>query len=44
MAAANTFQNPNEVKLSQLPISVAVSGLSVMITKQAVAAIEIDLV
>jgi hypothetical protein len=43
MAAANTFQNPNEVKLSQLPVSVAGSGLSVVIPKQAVAAIEIEL-
>jgi alpha-N-arabinofuranosidase len=43
MAAANTFQNPNEVKLSQLPVSVAGSSLSVVIPKQAVAAIEIEL-
>ena len=44
MAAANTFQNPSEVKLSQLPVSVAGNGLSAVIPKQAVVAIEIDLV
>ena len=43
MAAANTFQNPNEVTLSQLPVSVAGDGFSVVIPKQAVAAIEIEL-
>ena len=43
MAAANTFQNPNEVKLSQLPVSVVANDLSVVIPKQAVAGIEIDL-
>jgi alpha-N-arabinofuranosidase len=43
MAAANVFENPNEVKVSQLPVSVAGNGLSVVIPKQAVAAIEIDL-
>jgi hypothetical protein len=43
VAAANTFQNPNEVKLSQLPVSVAESGLSLVIPKQAVAAIEIEI-
>ena len=43
VAAANIFENPNEVKLSQLPVSVVGNGLSVVIPKQAVAAIEIDL-
>ena len=44
MAAANTFQHPNEVKLSQLAVSIAGNGLSVVIPKQAVAAIEIELI
>jgi len=43
MAAANVFENSSEVKLIQLPVSVLGGGLSAVIPKQAVAAIEIEL-
>jgi alpha-N-arabinofuranosidase len=44
VAAANTFQHPNAVTPSPLPVSVAGDGFSVVIPKQAVAGIEIELV
>jgi alpha-L-arabinofuranosidase len=43
VAAANTFQHPNAVTPSPLPVSVAGDGFSVVIPKQAVAAIEMDI-
>ncbi|MBL8208011.1 MAG: alpha-N-arabinofuranosidase [Blastocatellia bacterium] len=44
MRARNTFQNTNEVKLASLPVNVSGGNLVVDVPKQAVAAIEIQLV
>lgn len=44
MRARNTFQNPNDVKLAALPVKVIGDAVQVDMPKQAVAAIEIQLV
>jgi len=44
MRARNTFQNTNEVRPSALPVKISGASLIVEIPKQAVAAVEIQLV
>lgn len=43
MRARNTFQNPDEVKLSSLPVKIGNEGVIVALPKRAVAAVEIQL-
>jgi alpha-N-arabinofuranosidase len=43
MRARNTFQNPDEVSLASLPVKIGNEGVVVVIPKQAVAAVDIQL-
>jgi alpha-L-arabinofuranosidase len=43
MRARNTFQNPDEVRPASLPVEIGNEGVVVVIPKQAVAAVEIQL-
>ena len=43
MRARNTFQNPDEVRPASLPVKIGNEGVVVVIPKQAVAAVEIQL-
>jgi alpha-N-arabinofuranosidase len=43
MRARNTFQNPDEVKPSPLPVNVGAGGLTLEIPKHAVVAVEVQL-
>jgi hypothetical protein len=44
MRARNTFQNTDEVRPSSLPVKISNEGVVVTLPKQAVAAVEIQLV